>query len=276
MALQLADPRTAWKTLTRERVSRTAGRFAIGVVVLGIALMGLANWSSEPTGASWLEATLNDLGALLVVSGTLTVLWELLGRRALTDEVLAAANLSSDVTAANLQRVSTRYLIDAEWNALFSSARNVDLFFAYAQTWRNSHATALRGLVARPDVRLRVVLPDPTEDRLMALLAAKFGYEAADLQTKIQGALRDFENLAQQAHSSASVNVRLTNQFPVYTYYRFDHQALVVLYSQVVGRADMPMFQFEKGGTLYRHFESQFETLWDRSVPSDNEPSIGS
>jgi hypothetical protein len=110
-------------------------KLAVGVIVLGIFLMWLSAHLQEPSGASSLEATVREIGALLFVTGTLTVFWDLRGRRALTNEVLAAANLSSDVTESGLTRITTRYL-DVEWDALLEQSAHVDLYFAYAKTWR--------------------------------------------------------------------------------------------------------------------------------------------
>ena len=254
--------------LARALTNLAAWQIAIGVITLGVFLMWLSAALQEPSGPSGLEATIQEVGALLVVTGTLTVFWDLRGRRALTDEVLAAASLSTDVTESGLRRITTRYL-DVEWDALIAESAHVDLYFAYAQTWRNTHATALRRLVSRGGTRLRVILPDRTDDALMNTLAAKFRYTADDLKGRIADAEADFENLRRQASDDAVVEVRRTREFPVYSYYRFDRRSFAVLYAAAPGRTDVPTIETEQGGWLSTFLYEQFRALWEPSVPSE-------
>jgi hypothetical protein len=158
-----------------------------------------------------------------------------------------------------------RYL-EVDWDSLLESARHVDLFFAYARTWRTVHATALRRLVEQDGIRLRVVLPDRDNEALIALLAAKFRYTAADLIRQVDDAESDFANLRRQAGPQATVEVRRTSEFPVFSYYRVDRRCFGVLYGQAPGRTDVPTFECEQGGSLSTFFRDQFEKLWVESV----------
>jgi hypothetical protein len=258
--------------LARALTDLAAWRIAIVVIVLGAFLMWLSASLQEPRGPSGLESTIQEIGALLVVTGTLTVFWDLRGRRALTNEVLAAANLSTDVTESGLTRITTRYL-DVEWDALLRQSAHVDLYFAYARTWRHAHATALRALVSRPDTRLRVILPDPTNDALMGTLANKFGCAPDELRDRIAEAQADFENHRRQASEHAVVEVRRTPQLPAYSYYRFDRRSFTVLYAPAPGRTDVPTFETEQGGWLNGFFYKQFDALWELSVRSSGDTS---
>jgi len=265
VAQRFGSTRRPRARLLRAVADLAAWHIALAAVALGVGLMWLSAVLEEPEGASPLETTIEEVGALLVVSGVITVFWDLRGRRALTDEVLHAANLSSDVTSAGLRRVPTRYL-DVEWDRYLAEAVHVDLFFAYARTWRMTHATALRQLVARSGTRLRVVLPDRSDPQLMALLAAKFGYTAAELRSHIEDAESDFENLRRQASQDCQVEIRAAREFPVFSYYRFDRVCIGVLYAQARGRTEVPTFECEQGGTLYGFFRDQYESLWATSV----------
>ena len=233
-------------------------------MVLGVLGLYLSHKLEGHTGPNPGDTTLREVGALLVVTGVLSVFWDLRGRRALTDEVLAAAELSSDITTAGLKRIATHYL-DVEWDKLLDGANHVDLFFAYARTWRATHATPLRHLVERDGTRLRVLLPDRENAPLMEGLAAKFRYSVAELARHIEDAESDIANLRQQAASGATVELRYTTEFPVYTYYRFDRSCFVVLYSQAPGRVEVPAFECEQGGSLSGFFRGQFEALWGES-----------
>jgi hypothetical protein len=162
-------------------------QIATALIVMGIVVLWLSAHLEGPRGPSAIDETVREVGALLLVTGALSVLWDLLGRRALTEDVMAAANLAGNIRNAGLERVSMRSL-DADWDALLDGATQVDLFFAYGRTWRAAHATALRELVSRAGTRLRVILPDQTDDALMRQLAAKFRYTVAQLRDLIEDA----------------------------------------------------------------------------------------
>jgi hypothetical protein len=264
-----ADPSSMRdKRAVRALASLSAWQVAATLVTLGLGLLYVSSALQEPQGASALEETIQEAGALLLVTGAITLLWELRGRRALTDEVLTAANLSSDVTAAGLRRVTTRYLPDVEWEDLFRGAAHVDLLFAYATTWRNTHASSLRAFVGRDSTRLRAVLPDLNDAELVSLLARKFRYSGDTLRQYIIEAKADFENLAQQATALAIVEVRYTTEFPVYSYYRFDRKSVAVLYAPTPGRAEVPTIVCEQDGSFAAFFRAQYEDLWNDARPA--------
>jgi hypothetical protein len=246
------------------RVDLAAWKIGTFFFVVGVVLLYLSASNEGPHGPGALDTTIREAGALLFVTGVLGVFWDLLGRRALTTELLTAAELSGDITTAGLKRIATHYL-DVEWDGLLEGANHVDLFFSYARTWRATHATPLRHLVARDGTRLRVVLPDRENAPLMEALAAKFRYQVSELARHIEDAESDFANLARQAADGATVELRRTTEFPVYSYYRLDRRCFVVFYSQAPGRVDVPTLECEQGGTLSGFFRGQFETLWDQS-----------
>jgi len=245
--------------LFRARVDLAAWHVGGILVVLGIGLLLLSHLLEGSTGPDAGDTTLRETGALLLVTGALSVFWDL---RVLTEEVLAAADLSTDITNAGLRRIAMRYL-DVEWENLINEADHVDLFFAYAQTWRNAHATGLRRLASRRGARLRVILPNRDNEMLMATLAAKFRYTVPELQAHIENAESDFANLSRQASAQATVELRRTDEFPVFTYYRFDRRSFAVLYSQASGRVEVPTFECEQGGALSGFFRGQFDALWE-------------
>lgn len=229
--------------------------------MLGVLALYLSSVWEAPKGASPADATLREVGALLLVTGTLSVFWDLRGRRALMGELLSAADLSSDIVNAGLKRIARRYL-DVEWDQLLDEAVHVDLFFAYGRTWRATHAMALRRLAERDGTRLRVILPDKSDPALIGQLSAKFRYSSDQLIQHIAEAESDFANLRTQANGHGVVETRATREFPVYTYYRLDRRSIVVLYSQAPGRVDIPAFECDQGGTLSAFFRGQFEKLW--------------
>jgi len=106
---------------SRLLVDLTAFRIAAALVVIGVGLLFLAAEIEGPEVSAAIDSTVRELGALLFAAGILSVFWELLGRRALTKELLDAARLSADVQNAGLGRKSgwlsgfARSQFDALW-----------------------------------------------------------------------------------------------------------------------------------------------------------------
>jgi hypothetical protein len=243
------------------------------VILFGLALV-LASAMLEEDGFGEAGiAALREIGLLLVVTVALTALWDLRARRALTKEILDAVGVSHEVERAGLTRIVDNYL-DIDYSAHLACARQVDLFFTYAHTWRATHATDLRALVGRPGTRIRVVLPDASDNALVAQLASRFGYTPEKVRTHVEDAAADMENYRTQAVPEANVEVRFTREPPVFTSYRMDDVCVAVLYSQVPAeRCPVPAFE-ARGGHLAKFFAEQFEGLWNGSVPSEPESTI--
>lgn len=97
-----------------------------------------------------------------MASATLSLLWEMRGRRIFAKEVLAAAGVADDVRRSGLRAISDQYLEVADWAELFRNATEIDLLSSWGATWRRRYESEWNQWIERPNVRLRVLLPDPT------------------------------------------------------------------------------------------------------------------
>lgn len=263
--------------LSKARVNIRAGVLAAVAVVLGVALLVTATLLEDHAGApKWVTTPLREMGALLFVTSVLTLAWDIRGKRILADEVLAAAGVAAEVRQAGLLHVTDSYLDGVEWKKLLSNSREVDLFFSYASTWRNAHATEMRSLVLSQGATLRVILPDPGDRALMADLASRYGYEQAAMVDRVRDAINDFQGLKQAAKNGSTVEVRFTTRAPVFSYYRFDKTTVSALYAQVLGRVPVPTFVSERGGRLSEFFDQQFVSLWESAQLSVTPPPAAS
>ncbi len=245
-------------------VDLAASQIALVLVIIGGLALYFSAELEGPHGPSSWDAVLREGGALLFVTATLSVAWDLRGRRQLTNEVLAAADLSEDIVQTGITRITSHYG-DIDWNDLINRASRVDFFFAYAATWRAYHDAALRRLVKREGTHLRVVLPDREDDAQVAHLASRFNTSVEQIKQKIKEAEDAFAGMAREAHATTGVELRVTAAFPVLTYYRFDGRCVGVFYSQAGARGEVPSFECQEGGTLHRFFSEQFKALWDGS-----------
>lgn len=237
---------------------------ALIFTIVGAALFYVAGHESVD-GNQALSAFLSQAGGLVLATGLLTLGWDLVGRRAFADEVLAKARLSADVVQSGLQRVTNQYLEEVEWSDLFRDVNKLDIVVAYASTWRYAHLGRLQAVAKRPEARIRVFLPDPDDPDTVRRLAERFSITEEALRAKIQDALEDFTGLA--VPGGATVEVLVRKGDAVFSCYRFDSRAVLTLYSHSrERRTQVPTFVVAEGD-LFQFVYEELVALRNQSVP---------
>jgi hypothetical protein len=208
------------------------------------------------------QTVIQNVGALLLVVVAISILWELWGKRAFLDEVLAKAQVSKEITFAGIIKITDSFHQDIDWQSYFRNVNKLDIFFAYGRTWRNSHIQELREVAAREDTRIRVVLPDPSDEHTVHELSRRFGSEPEQLKLQIREAEEYFKNLRPTAGArGAQIDIWFLPAAPIFTFYRFDQIAILALYSHRRERAPIPTFICEMGGTLYGYIRKEFDAM---------------
>lgn len=255
---------------TRSKLTNLSTVMLSGVFVLagGLALY-FSGVNSVKAHVQW-SAFLAQLGALLMATGLITIAWNLFGRRAFASEVLAKARVGTDVVASGLERVTDQYLEDVEWGELFRDVGRLDIVVAYANTWRNTHRSRLEATARRRGARIRVVLPDPSHDPTISLLAERFDMPPATLRSRIHEAIRDFRALRRPG--GATVDVRVRRGDVVFSCYRFDSRAVLTLYSHArIRRTRVPTFVVADG-SLFKFVYEEVTALIEQSSPAPEVP----
>jgi hypothetical protein len=151
--------------------------------------------------------------------------------------------------------------IKDDWENLFASSSTLDLAIMYGATWRNTYRKQLNALAARPDGRIRVVLPEPARDSpLVALYAHSLRIAPDDFCLKITEAVRDFRSIGPRRH----VEVYLTAAVCRHAIYLFTHQAILALYSLCGERIPTPALLASEGGLL-SFMRQDFDRLLEQS-----------
>lgn len=239
------------------------------VAALGIGLLYLAE--RDPMWAHYrsVQDLVSTLGSAVVVSVALGLLWELVGKRAFAREILETARTSTDIEAAGLARIGTRYLDDPDWEHYFRSVRKLDIYFAYGRTWRNVNLPRLQELASRADARIRVYLPDTSDPATVDELARRFDMAADQLTNAIEEARDAFLGL--RCRDGAEVAVYYRPGASVFSCYRFDGTAIITLYTHSSRkRGDIPTLVCTDGGSLYDFVRDEFRAIHDQSTPVDH------
>lgn len=247
----------------KERVNLRTLLIALGIAITGIGFLWISandNWWKSCK--VW-QTVLQNIGALLVVTVVISLLWELYGKRAFLDEVLAKAQISKELTFAGITKITdTFHRQDIDWKKYFHTVNKLDIFFAYGRTWRNVHAEEFRKIAAREEVRIRIVLPDPEDKQVMAELARRFKYTDNEIKTIIREAEAYFRNLINSAGANgAQIDIWFLPAAPLFSFYRFDHVGILALYTHRRDRAAVPTFVCEMGGTLYDYIYKEFKAM---------------
>ena len=250
------------RSLLTERTTLRTVLVALGVVIVGVALLYLSALKGLWTGRESVQSVVRDIGGLLVATVAVTLLWELYGKRVFLDELLAKARLAEEVRSAGIVGFTGFYSRNLDWESLFRTVKKLDIFFAYGRTWRNLYAEQLAAVAAKKDARIRVVLPDPENEITVAELAWRFNYTSEELIDRIREAEEYFRSLrSENASTGAKIDIWFLPASPLFTSYRFDRTVVLALYTHRRERIWVPTFILESGGTLYDFIRTEFDAI---------------
>jgi len=225
---------------------------AVGTLLLYISSME-TTWRVHPV----IQRVVEHAGALIFVTGLLHLLWELYGKRVFLDEVLAKAGVAQAARSVGIREAYDDFQRLSDWPQLFSGVKELDILVSYARTWRNIHLQELRTLVTTPGTRVRLILPDPDDEAAVGALAERYATLPDEVRKRIAEAANEFANLG----NLDVTQVWYMRGAPMYSWYRFDDQAVMSFYNHQVDRSPVPAFVVEQGGILFTFARSDFEKL---------------
>ena len=215
-----------------------------------------------------LKALARQLGSVLLVSAVITLIWKLFVTRVFLDEILLKAKISRDIEFSGIQQITDSFHTDINWAEYIRNANKIDIFFAYAQTWRNAHLLDLQAVAQNKNVRLRIVLPDPEDEPTISELCRRFAYTSDRLKTLIKEAAEYFKKLRPADKTEGTeVEVWFLPAPPTFTFYRFDNTTVLALYTHRKERVGVPTFVCRKGGSLYGYLRNEFTAMVEGDKP---------
>ncbi|MCU7724562.1 hypothetical protein ODJ79_12615 [Actinoplanes sp. KI2] len=240
----------------------------VPVLLVGIWFLYLGSdqtrfWRSHPSSQAFLEA----LGGLLIVTAGFSMLWELMGKRAFARELMESWRTSADLEAAGIKRVTDQFYDATLWEDCFKGVEKLDIFVAYANTWRRMHMAKLKEVAKKSSGRIRVYLADPDDDLTMKTLSARFETTPDDLRKKIAETKDEFESL--RVPGGASIEVWYWAGDRVFTFYRFDNTAVFVPYKHSEGRSSsLPTIACRNGGLIFQFVYDELVSIRGGSRPA--------
>lgn len=227
-------------------------------VLLGVGLLYISGIKWADTHPSF-GTLANQLGGLLIASVALATLWDLFGRRSLLREVLDVVRLKDSVVSSGLESIGLDYNKSIDWDESLDSAMELDIFAAWATTWRNTRQAKLAQLASRSGAKIRVCIPDPYDDVCVDALAARFNRRKDEARSKLVETIEDYKRFDGNSRSGR-VEIYTSPVYRAFSAYRIDRIFVVTLYHHKETRSgSVPAFAFRKGGEMYDFFKDDLE-----------------
>lgn len=233
---------------------------SLGLAIVGIILLWTSSALQSKESAIWVTALSGHAGGFLVGTASLALIWEVRVKHLFMQDLLNAVRLSSDIRSAGIAAFSFKYL-DLDWQNLFGGAREIDLFFSYAQTWRNTYVEEITTLSTDRRGKIRVLLPDPDHPPLMDALALRFSSTPDEVKQRIADAVDYFKRIFSANDVGATCVLHFTRVSPEYAFYRFDDKGVVTFFNHLGRTGKVPTFEVEAGGTVFMFAQEEFNEL---------------
>jgi len=141
---------------------------------------------------------------------------------------------------------------------LIASTTNMAVYFIHSRRWRENHDAAIKAFVARQGTAFEVFLPDLENHELMFSLEKHFD-DGPLIPALVVDAYRYFARLAREFGKPSEI--WLFGRYPTYTLYRFDHRAIVALYSNTAAKKHLPAFEITTEGMFGEFLASDIDDL---------------
>lgn len=233
---------------------------ALVLGLTGIFVLYFSATNSWLQGHPAFQTVLENIGALLLVTVAFQTIWNVGIRKDLIDMVLSKVKIRDEITKAGIVDAE-RLFTDLDWGEILSEVKELDIFFTYAHSWRQHNADKLKEIATRREGKIRVVLPDPEEDELVAELARRFDSSPNRIKEHIYEAKDFFQEMYDDHLEEDTVEVFFFDSTPRYSYYRVDDKIIVAFYKHTSAHYSVPTLIIEKGGTWYNYFRKEFSAM---------------
>ena len=219
------------------------------VALLSVLSGGVLLLIGASVSKPWLSVLLLNVGAFIIASVAMALIFEFWQLRSLLDDLFAAAQVSEQLQRAQLSGFSVSFYDGVPWDELFNESNRLDLMVSYARSWRNTQLMRLQRFLEREDAILEVVLPDPEVELTVNELATRFGTDGEQVRRDIREAFDFFVTLAEGARGV--VKIYYLARSPTFTFYRFNNRVVFATYRHQPGRGPILTLVAKRGGEFY-------------------------
>lgn len=195
---------------------------ALACAIIGILFMWLGN------------SLINNIGAVLLVSGIYTIIDNMYLKKSLIELVVQKVSLDKEIDDTGVIKIDS-ILTNINYRELFEEASSsIDIVHNYARTWTTNNFDFIRKTVMSKECRLRVVLLNPSSPFVPAL-EKHYGYAEGHLEELInevsdrwKSLYREVEEKKKNHGTCGTVELYYFNGQPTNSIYRADDKIIVV------------------------------------------------
>jgi hypothetical protein len=231
------------------------------LIIIGFLLLYFSKDPYIPPTLDLVLPVVGELGSILVATGIVAFLWELYAKRSFFEEIMAKIRLAEQVQNAGLVTITAGSYREIDWPGLFKNVKELDMCFAYARTWRHINTLYLQDLALKSDANVRVIVPDPENADVMRELSRRFETTPDELKNRVNEAISEFNSIFRDCKARYSLWYLMTT--PLFSFYRFDDTTIIALHKHGKNRGQIPVFQVNRGGDLYKFAENELNTILD-------------
>ena len=158
---------------------------------------------------------------------------------------------------ADIVRIGTFGTFYNRFDELLADSSSLSLYFIHSRRWRENHDASIKAFLKRGG-SLEVFLPDLENHELMFSLVRHFD-DGPLILSLVADAYRYFGRLAREFMKPTQV--WLFNKYPTYSFYRFDHRAVIAMYSNTSAKKELPAFEVLTGSSLGAFLAADIEDL---------------
>ncbi|MCL1473384.1 hypothetical protein [Argonema antarcticum] len=145
-----------------------------------------------------------------------------------------------------------------DFNILFENSENITLYFIHSRRWRENHIDHLADFLEKRQNQLTVILPNLANAKLIQILKDHFD-DGQNMEAFIKDAYRYFASFLQRRPEG--INVRLSDIYPTYSFYKFDEVVIVAMYPTSPRRKNVPTFQIMKDSKYWDFISNDVQWL---------------
>lgn len=239
---------------------------AVAMFLIGMGLIAASSADVNSDHPFW-KAFSGNIGGVLLATGLISLLWELISRRVFLSEVFSVARLSEDIKRSGLHRLTTNFQHDVEWPELLGSAKRIDVFVSYARTWRNNNLSLLRAFAGRSGNQMNLILPDPDNADVMRELARRYSTTPQTVQDRVNETINAFAGMFDKRQGGkGQLSIWVTEVTPVFTFYRIDKKYVIAAYRHRPDRGDIPTLVCDRRGELTDFIDREYEYFTSEST----------
>ncbi|MDX2061319.1 MAG: hypothetical protein SFV24_26130 [Gemmatimonadales bacterium] len=171
-------------------------------------------------------------------------------------------------SSTGIVRVGTFGAFYQRFDELLDTSTSLATYFIHSRRWRENHDATLKAFLKRGGT-LEVFLPDLEHHELMFSLVRHFD-DGPLIPSLVADAYRYFGRLARDF--GQPTEIWLFNKYPTYSFYRFDRQAVIAMYSNVAAKKELPAFEVAMASSFGTFLAADIDDLKKecrRRAPND-------